>query len=583
MCPEAPGRGGADAFSDAAAAVLSAGGADHVLRSVLSGTAAGIAILDPQLRYLYANPAFARMIGIPSSGLLGRTITEVMPGIESRVDVLREVLRDGRTREAITTGTTRPGSPHERRWWHGAYHRVEIGGEVVGVAGVVLEVTTSQQERRDLEQARSRLALLDTAATRIGTTLDMDTTCAELADFLIPLLADVVTVEVFPAETEEGRHPAPGGALWLRRTALASVPALRDRVRDLGMAGEYVEYPAGSAIPRCLETVRPVMRNLLSDDELSRSAASAECLAAYRAAGIHSTLVVPLAARGHPIGTVSLARAGDSPAFTEDDVVITQDLAGRAAISIDNARRYTRSQGIALELQRALLAEPGNPHPNIELASRYLPSGSSALVGGDWFETVRLSFGRTLLVMGDVMGHGVEAAVDMSNYRSMLRYVSSTDLPPHRILRQLDTTISERESGRPATCLLALIDPARGICSYSSAGHLPPAVLTTDGRTELVRVPTGPPLGTGFGGYEMVNREFTADQVLLLYTDGLVERRGEDIDASLARLAGLRLVVGGELDELLDEVLRHLVSRTVEDDVAVLAARIRPPSDPPPG
>ncbi|WP_432093525.1 SpoIIE family protein phosphatase [Streptomyces sp. bgisy100] len=586
MCPTAPGRGGADHFSDAAAVALSSGGTDHVLRNVLSGTTAGVAILDPQLRYLYVNPAFARTIGVPATSLLGRTINEVLPGIESRSDVLEQVLLDGLPREATTTGVTHTdasGAPGQRRWWHGAYHRLEIGGEVFGIAGIVVEVTASQEQQRALEQAQARLTLLDAAATRIGTTLDMDTTSGELAEFLVPLLGDVATVEVFPEETGQVRGVTASGGLRLRRSALASLPELREATRQLGLTGEYVDYPAGSAVPRCLATERPIMRNLQSEEELTQWVASPERLAAYRAVGIHSTLVVPLAARGHTIGTVSLARAGDSPAFTDEDVVNTQDLSGRAAITIDNARRYTRSQGIALELQRALLAEPGSPHPNVELASRYLPSGSSALVGGDWFETVRLPFGRTLLVMGDVMGHGVEAAVDMSNYRSMIRYVSASDLPPHRILRQLDTNISEGETGRPATCLLALVDPARGICSYSSAGHLPPAVLGADGRPQLVEVPPGPPLGTGFGGYDMVTREFGTGEVLILYTDGLVERRDEDIDRSLARLTRLRLPVAGTLDALLDQVLRHLTDRVAEDDVAVLAARVRPPSAAGPG
>lgn len=293
---------------------------------------------------------------------------------------------------------------------------------------------------------------------------------------------------------------------------------------------------------------------------------------------MRSLLVVPLTARGHLVGLLTLARTAASPGFTPDEAVLIGDLAGRAAADIDNARRYTRSQGIALELQRALLSEPGSPHQNLELASRYLPSGTSSVVGGDWYETVRLPFGRTLLVMGDVMGHGVEAAVDMSTYRSTLRDVAGMDLPPHRILRQLDTVIAANESARPATCLLALADPGRGRWTLSSAGHLPPALIAPDRPNELLRIPTGPPLGTGLGGYEQATRELLPGQTLLLYTDGLVERRGEDIDASLDRLAGLRLPAAGELDDLIDAVLHALGPSTAgpaEDDIAVLAARPR--------
>ncbi len=175
--------------------------------------------------------------------------------------------------------------------------------------------------------------------------------------------------------------------------------------------------------------------------------------------------------------------------------------------------------------------------------------------------------------MGDVMGHGVEAAVDMSNYRSTLRYVAVMDLPPHRILRQLDALIADQANARPATCVLALADPARARWTFASAGHLPPALLTAE-ASALVDVPTGPPLGTGVGGYEQTTVELRADHALLLYTDGLVERRGEDIDVSLARLSELRPPVDGPLDAMLDGALAALAPHAAEDDIALLAARV---------
>ncbi len=581
MCPDASGRDDADALHadalfDAAAAALAARSTDQVLRGVLNGTTAGVVILDPGLRHLYANPAFTRMTGVPAAALLGRTLAEALPEVADRPDVARQVLDDGRPREVVINGRTPADVPGDRRWWHCAYHRLAAEGGRVGLVGIMLEITEFRQQQHDLEQARHRLALLDAAATRIGTTLDVDMTCAELAGFVVPRLADLATVEVFPSGAPHGAATRPG-ALRLRRAALAAVPALNDRAGAVGVTGEYVRHPYGSTVQRCLFTGSPLLWRLEGEDE----APEAEHVAEYRAMGVHSLLIVPLTARGHTIGAMTLARAGLTPPFTEEDTVLAQDLAGRAAIGVDNASRYARSQGIALELQRALLAEPGSPHPNLDMASRYLPSGTSAVVGGDWYETIRLPYGRTLLAMGDVMGHGIEAAVDMSNYRSILRYVAATDLPPHRILRQLDTLICEEsETVRPATCLLALADPARARCAFASAGHLPPALFGEDGGAELINVPNGPPLGTCFGGYELVTSAFQPGQVLLLYTDGLVERRGEDIDVSLARLADLKLPVAGDLDDLLDEVLRGLVPQAAEDDIAVLAARLRPRSGP---
>jgi serine phosphatase RsbU (regulator of sigma subunit) len=317
-----------------------------------------------------------------------------------------------------------------------------------------------------------------------------------------------------------------------------------------------------------------VVVSLLAEDEPETAAGGAENLDAYRQLGVDSILSVPLIARGQLVGVMTLGRAGGAhQGFSDEDVVLVRDLADRAAVGIENARQYADSQRITLKLQRALLVEPGPPHSNLEIAARYLPPGSRNLIGGDWYEVVRLPFGRTLLVMADVMGHGMEAAVDMSDYRSIIRELGSMDIPPHGILQHLDTVIAQSESARPATCLLAVADPNRGRWTLASAGHLPPALFTADGSTRLIRTPIGPPLGTGFGGYEQVVVELLPDQVLLLYTDGLVERRGEDIDVSLARLASVAYPTTGELEDLLDVVLLALASSTPDDDIAVLAAR----------
>ncbi|WP_078658789.1 MULTISPECIES: PP2C family protein-serine/threonine phosphatase [Streptomyces] len=291
-------------------------------------------------------------------------------------------------------------------------------------------------------------------------------------------------------------------------------------------------------------------------------------------AGSAHVVSVPLTGRGEVYGQLLAARA--QTAFSTDETAALHFAARLACAHVGHARRLAATERIALDLQRALVAEPGRPHPNLEVASRYLPLGSRALVGGDWFETVRLHFGRTLLVVGDVMGHGLEAAVDMNGYRSILRDVASTDLAPHRVLRQLDALSAADDNRRPATCLIVRVDPARGTAAYASAGHLPPAVFTAGGPGELLDVPVGPPLGTGVGGYEAVALPFTADQTVLLYTDGLVERRGEDIDTSLARLAALRIPAGCGVTEVVDAVCAGLDAQHAEDDVAVLAARLRP-------
>ncbi|MFD6916856.1 PP2C family protein-serine/threonine phosphatase [Streptomyces virginiae] len=291
-------------------------------------------------------------------------------------------------------------------------------------------------------------------------------------------------------------------------------------------------------------------------------------------------LSVPLPDGDRVHGTVTAVRA--RVGFGDHEAATVHFTARLAAVHLRHARELAATEDTVSHLQRALVAEPGRPHPNLEVAGRYLPAGPRALVGGDWFETIRLHYGRTLLVVGDVMGHGLDAAVDMNAYRSTLRDVASTDLAPHRVLRRLDALAAEDAARRPATCLLVRVDPARGVAMFAGAGHLPPAVFGADGSASLVDLPVGPPLGTGVGGYEAVTRAITPQETLLMFTDGLVERRGEDIDVSLARLVGVRPPVGAGVDAVVDAVVAGLDARHAEDDVAVLAARARPrpPTDP---
>ncbi|CAG7650698.1 SpoIIE family protein phosphatase [Actinacidiphila bryophytorum] len=550
-----------------------------VWQALLNGTTAGVAVLDTDLRYVYVNPALALMNGLDADAHVGRTIEEIVPLVDAGEETLRQVLADGRTRELVSSGQTRADSPHRLRVWRGSYHRLEDEqGRVRGLGAVILEVSADREIQAELERTRERLQLLDAAAVRIGRTLEVDRTGQELCDLLVEVIADVASVEVLATKGSAGRRPPQDGMVRLRRAALAAVPGLREAVQQFGMPGEHIDYQPGSAIPRCLETGHPMTYNVPADATLRRSAPNADRVDAYRAAGIHSALVVPLAARGAQLGTVTLVRAGSSPAFDEEDVSVAVALADRAAISMDNARRYSREHGIAVELQRALLAAPGTPHPQIDVATRYLPAGATDLVGGDWFDTLALPSGITLLAMGDVMGHGVEAAVEMSHYRSMLRVVAGEGDPPDRILRRMDALLAAAGTERPATCMLALADPVRGGCWFANAGHLPPAVVTPDGRVRLLDVPTGPPLGADLRGqYEAVYVRWPPGDTLLLYTDGLVERRTEDIDTSLGRLAGMELPhAAGPLDALLARVVHRLAPSVVEDDVALLAARARP-------
>ncbi|MFI6493907.1 PP2C family protein-serine/threonine phosphatase [Streptomyces sp. NPDC050564] len=385
---------------------------------------------------------------------------------------------------------------------------------------------------------------MDDAVESIGSTLDERTTCTELAAFVCRHFCDAAAVDLLPADVpaaQQSRDPE------LSRVAMA------------GRSDLLAPWPPHGARPlsvRALDEGHPITASLDLSGLVPRR-----------------VMTVPLLAHERLYGVLLAVRQG--PAFTDAETTGTHYATRLAAVHLGHSRQHNAVRSTVLSLQRALLAEPGRPHPNIDLATRYLPAGGGTLVGGDWFETVRLHFGRTLLVVGDVMGHGLDAAVDMNAYRSMLRYVASTDLPPHRVLRRLDAAVAENGTRRPATCLLVQVDPARGTAAIAAAGHLPPVVFTGGGTGELLEPMVGPPLGTGIGGYELATRALAPDDTLLMFTDGLVERRGEDIDESLARLAGLRLPPGAAVEAQLDEVLLKLDARHAEDDVAVMAARIR--------
>ncbi|WP_405636205.1 SpoIIE family protein phosphatase [Streptomyces sp. NBC_01178] len=541
--------------------------------ALFDGNPAAVAVLDHDLRYTYVNPALERLNGLPAASHLGRTFFEVLPELDGRPTTMRDVLADGKPREETISGRTWAADGPDQQLWRAAYHRLDADGEGCGLMAIVIEITDTVRQREELEQARGRVALLSTAAVRIGTTLDMDTTCRELADFMVPDFADVAAVDVFPAEVGHSvRRPA-RGVVRLRRAALRGDGGLDELMQQFGHPGEYVDFAPDSAVARCLAENEPVIDDW-EDDTRDRSDSTSQRITASRALGLRQALVVPLTARTRPLGVLSLVRAEGSPSFDEQDVAVARELAIRAGVDLDHARRYDHEHSIARELQRSLLSEPWGPRPHVEVATRYRPADRGVLVGGDWFDVVPLRDGRHLKAMGDVMGHGVEAAVAMSQYRSLLRLLAQEDLPPHRILEQLDGMVERSGLDRAATCLLAVVDRFGGVCEVASAGHLPPVFIDPGAAARIERVPVGPPLGAGFGGYRTASVPCGPGTVLFMYTDGLVERRGEDIDVSVGRLASLTLPPGGHLEDLLDQVLDRF-GDDAEDDIAVLASRIR--------
>jgi serine phosphatase RsbU (regulator of sigma subunit) len=293
------------------------------------------------------------------------------------------------------------------------------------------------------------------------------------------------------------------------------------------------------------------------------------------------------------LGTVGFWRSHGTRPFTESDLSDAGELAAKAAAAIDNARRYTRERATALALQRSLLPRHLPGQTAVEVASRYLPTDSRAGVGGDWFDVIPLSGSRVALVVGDVVGHGINASATMGRLRTAVRTLADVDLPPDELLTHLDdlvihlthdeydTTAAAEDSdtdthgGVGATCLYAVYDPVSRHCALASAGHPLPVLVTPDGTADVVCGFTGPPLGVGGLPFETTELSLSPGSVLALYSDGLVRSSDRDIDTGLTKLCDALSVPEASLNAACDTVLRALAADRPADDITLLLARTR--------
>lgn len=424
--------------------------------------------------------------------------------------------------------------------------------------------------------ARQRLALIADASVRIGTTLDLWVTARELGDIAVPQLADLATVDILDAVLT-GEHP-PGAPTdeSVRFRALA-VKAARPTPATLAadQVGTIARYDTTRVVTQCVRAARPVLVARVTEAELPSVARDAEAATLLAAAGLHSYLAVPLIARGEVIGALGLQRTDNPLPFDQDDVLLASELAARAAVCIDNARWYQKQRHAALALQRHLLPHSPTPTPGLEIAYRYQPAEAAGEVGGDWFDVIPLPDDKTALVVGDVMGSGINAAATMGQLRTAARTLAELDLDPATVLTRLDHTATGL-GHTMATCVIAVYDPHRNQCRIATAGHLPP-VRTSPGRQpELLDLPTGAPLGVGGVPFEATALDLDVGDQLVLYTDGLVETRDEDIDIRLQVLTSLLRDPARPLEETCDLLLAELRQPGDRDDVALLVARTRP-------
>ncbi|MGW0086532.1 SpoIIE family protein phosphatase [Streptomyces sp. NPDC003393] len=551
-----------------------------------NGLPIGVVIRDTCLRCIRVNDIQGSKDGIPLPQRLGRRLTEAAPGTEAETleAVMHQVLESGDPAMDVDYQAFLPANVRSNRILTASYFRLDDAqGRALGVCVVSVDVTDSRR-------ARERLAILGEASRRIGTTLDVMQTAQELADLAVPFLADYATVDLaesVPLGEEPLAHlgPQDGRIPAFRRAGLASIhPGTPE---SLFARGEPVFVPPISPFTAVLRSGKSHFEPILDTSPGTwldhQDAARAQKIREY---AMHSLMVVPIHARGAVLGVAVFVRTKDPRPFEEDDLLLAEELVSWAALALDNARQYVRERSAALALQRLLLPRRPTGGSAAEVAWRYLPADSHHGIGGDWFDVIPLSGARVALVVGDVVGHGVNAAAKMGQLRTAMRTLADMDMPPDEVLSRLDEQVirlteAEADPRHPATttmaatCLYAVYDPVTRTCTVARAGHPPPAVIDPYGHVTFPDLPSGAPLGLGLGAFESVTLELAEGSVLALYTDGLIEARDQDISAGMNRLRAALARPHLALDDLCSSAVDTLRAKRPSDDVTLLLARTR--------
>lgn len=541
--------------------------------AVLHAVREGVLIIDSEGRLLLANDEARRLLDLPPDaeqrhvgdlGLDPPTAALLASG-RAATD---EVHRAGDRLLAVNVRPTKP-----------------YGGRPTGTVTTLRDSTELAALSGRAAVARDRLQLLYDAGVRIGTTLDVVRTAEELSEVAVPRFADFVTVELLEPVLR-GEEPGGGAHTEMRRAAITGI-----RVDSpLQPVGDVIRFVVPTApMAAALDAGRAVLAADLhrafgwraQDHDGTRVALD------Y---GLHSLIAVPLQARGVVLGMANFWRADTPEAFDEEDLSFAEELAARAAVSIDNARRFTREHAVAVTLQRSLLPRVLPDLSAVDVAFRYLPA--KAGVGGDWFDVIPLAGARVALVVGDVVGHGVHAAATMGRLRTAVHNFSTLDMPPDELLGHLDELIDridqDESSGDEgtgeggessgvtgATCLYAVYDPVSGHCAMASAGHPGPALVGPDGGVEYPELPIGLPLGVGGMPFEAVELKLPEASRLVLFTDGLLEDRDRDFDTGLGMLTEALSRPDRSPDQACSDVLASLLFPAPSDDIALLIADTR--------
>ncbi|MFF3446162.1 SpoIIE family protein phosphatase [Streptomyces sp. NPDC002667] len=533
-------------------------------------------VLDPALRVLSVNEAACSLCGVTADKALDRPVGEVcrLSRPQEFEDLLRAVLADG---TSVTDHTVRldPGDgPSRERFVNvSAFPLRDARGVVVSMT----DVTQSLRSKR-------RLDALGSVRERVGRSLDVVTTCQELVDALVPGFADIAVVEVVDAVVRGENPPLSplGRDIPLRRAAFRiEGPVNRAQAHPVG---DVRAVPTPTPYSQVLSDLRP--RAVTLDSGAPWLDADPERARAIRDSGARVLLTAPLALRGAVLGLLSLYRVGPHDAFDENDLTVADELASHTALSLDNARRYTREHTVAAALQRHLLPPEPPSRTAIEFAPLHVPSDVGA---GTWYDAFGLPGARTALAIGEVGGSGIDAATAMGQIRTVIHSLAALDLDPDELLARLNDAVvrlaqeraalpsSDPLRGQPlrAGCVYAIHDPLQETCVMASAGHPAPLVAHPGGLVEVPQIPTGPLLGSRDGPpFATASVPVPDGSVLALRTTSFPAPDGPGTDpADPLRVALTRL--DRPLAELRDDVLYRLRDTAGLRDVLLLLARTR--------
>jgi PAS domain S-box-containing protein len=533
--------------------------AAHLLETM----ATGFVSVDREWRVTYLNAMASQVTGSTAAELAGRNLWELFPG-------LRESEFGDRYRHAMETGETIETEAyyeHLGRWFS---VRAVPGAD--GLALYFLDISQRRADQARAEATAARLELLATVGAALAATaLDLHAAAAHLADLVLPALADWSIVTL--VDDSGGLEDVGWGHADPRHAALVDTYA-RHRLTGLELH---------AAIWDVLHAAEPEVTATGATQSLRALLRSPEAVEALERLAPESSLVLPLISKGQVIGTLGLHRDADRQPFSGEDVVTAGEIATRAGLALDNARLYAQQRSLAEGLQRSLLTEPPEPD-HCEIAVRYLPAAEIASVGGDWFDSFLQPDGATTVVIGDVVGHDTVAAAAMGQVRGLLRGIAwYSGAGPAEVLAGVDAAIEGLQVQTTATALVARFEQEPGErhpqvtrFRWSNAGHPPPLVVDEDGSVTTLAQPEADLLLGIDPGTERTEHVVTLNRgaTVVLYTDGLVERRGQVLDVGIERLReALAELFPLDLDQLCDALLDRL-GGDAGDDIALIAVRL---------